>query len=135
VPSHLSVNALAQSCAFHSPFCGHLSVIRIFRQLADTLNAAMSFLFKIERVMGVNELPGRRCVIIPRVPEGSDCGIQARDVIQLRTRDGRTLDTHVHAVGWLNKSKGGSRIAIFLPSDVRTQDVPIGTEVRLMRNR
>src|SRR5215469_15632445 len=79
----------------------------------------MRFLFKIEEVF---EISGRGCVIVPAI-EGTDFKIRARDAIQLRTPEGRTLNTHILAVELLKVAAGPCRIAIMLPPDVLTQDV------------
>jgi len=88
----------------------------------------MTFLFKIEEVF---EVPTRGCVIVPVIEEGADFRIRARDAIQLRTPEGRTLDTHIGSVEFLKQAVGACRIGILLPSDVRKQDVPKGSEVWL----
>ena len=63
----------------------------------------MTFLFKIEEVF---EIYGRGCVIVPVVAEGADFKIRPRDAIQLRTPDGRTLNTHIGSVEFLKPEVG-----------------------------
>ena len=64
---------------------------------------------------------------------GVDVKVRARDQIQLRTPDGRVLDTHIAAID-LAKPRDGSqcRALIMLPRELVKKDVPIGTEVWLM---
>ena len=87
----------------------------------------MKLLFKVEDMFYIS---GRGCVIIPAIPEGLDFRIRAKDQIELRTPDGRVLQTHIASVQ-LAKPQDGSpcRMVIMLPPDVAKQDVPIGTEV------
>lgn len=88
----------------------------------------MTFLFKVEEVF---EIPTRGCVIVPVVGDGADFKIRARDAIQLRTPEGLTLDTHIDSVEFLKQAVGACRMGILLPSDVRKQDIPKGSEVWL----
>jgi len=92
----------------------------------------MTFLFKIEEVF---EVTGRGCVIVPAIAEGADFKIRPRDAIQLRTPEGRTLNTHIGSVEFLKQAVGACRMAILLPSEVLKQDVPKGSEVWLTHGR
>jgi hypothetical protein len=92
----------------------------------------MTFLFKIEEVF---EIPGRGCVIVPAIVEGADFKIRPRDAIQLRTPEGRTLNTHIGSVEFLTPAVGVCRMGILLPSDVLKQDVPKGSDVWLTHGR
>jgi len=92
----------------------------------------MRFLFKIEDVF---EISGRGCVIVPAIPEGTDFKIRARDAIQLRTPEGRTLNTYIRAVEMVKVAAGPCRIAIMLPPDVLKQDVAEGSEVWLTQGQ
>ncbi len=91
----------------------------------------MTFLFKIEEVF---EIYGRGCVIVP-VAEGADFKIRPRDAIQLRTPDGRTLNTHIGSVEFLTPEVGTCRMAILLPTDIQKQDVSNGSDVWLMQGQ
>jgi hypothetical protein len=102
------------------------------RHLAiDTLEeTAMLILFKVEDVF---EISGRGCVITPVIPADAAFKIRAKDPIQLRTPDGRVLDTHIAALEFLKPQDGGAcRTAIMLPRDLVKRDVPSGTEVWLL---
>ena len=91
----------------------------------------MTFLFKIEEVF---EIQGRGCVaIVPVIAEGADFKIRPRDAIQLRTPDGRTLNTHIGSVEFLNPEVGRCRMAILLPTDLQKQQAPKGSDVWLRR--
>ena len=92
----------------------------------------MAFLFKIEEVF---EIDGRGCVIVPLIAEGADFKIRQRDAIQLRTPDGRTLNTHIGSVELLTTEVGRCRMAILLPTDIQKQDVPKGSEVWLVQDQ
>ena len=92
----------------------------------------MTFLFKIEEVF---EIYGRGCVIVPVIAEGADFKIRPLDAIQLRTPDGRILDTHIGSVEFLKPGVGRCRIAILLPTDIQKQDVPKGSDVWLMQGQ
>jgi hypothetical protein len=91
----------------------------------------MTFLFKVEEVFQIHR---RGCVIVPDIAEGADFKIRPRDAIQLRTPDGRTLNTRIGSVEFL-KTEVGCRMAILLPTDVQKQDVPIGSAVWLTQRR
>ena len=87
----------------------------------------MRLLFKVEDVLDIS---GRGRVIAPVIPDGSDFKIRAKDRIQLRTPDGRVLETHIASIELLKPQDGGPcRMAIMLPCDLVQQDVPTGTEV------
>ena len=92
----------------------------------------MTFLFTIEEVF---EIPGRGCVIVPAIVEVADFKIRPRDAIQLRTPEGRTLNTHIGSVEFLKPAVGACRMGILLPSDVLKQDVPKGSDVWLTHGR
>jgi hypothetical protein len=92
----------------------------------------MTFLFKIEEVF---EICGRGCVIVPVIAEGADFKIRPRDAIQLRTPDGRTLNTHIGSVEFLTPEVGRCRMAILLPTDIQKQDVREGSDVWLMQGQ
>ena len=81
------------------------------------------------------EIYGRGCVIVPVIAEEADFKIRPRDAIQLRTPDGRTLNTHIGSVEFLTPEMGGCRMAILLPTDIQKQDVPIGSDVWLMQGQ
>ena len=55
------------------------------------------------------------------------------DSIQLRTSDGRVLETQVAAIGFVSGENLKSYVAFHLPSDVKEQDTPLGTEIWLVR--
>lgn len=92
----------------------------------------MMFLFKIEEVF---EIPGRGCVIVPAIGEGADFKLQRHDAIQLRTPEGRILNTHIGSVEFLKRAVKPGRLAILLPSDVERQDVATGSEVWLTQGK
>jgi translation elongation factor EF-Tu-like GTPase len=92
----------------------------------------MTFLFRIEDVF---EISGRGCVIVPAIVEGADFKIRPNDAVQLRTPEGRTLNTHIGSVEFLTPEVGMCRMGILLPPEVAETNVPTGTEVWLMQPR
>jgi len=60
-----------------------------------------------------------------------DFRLRANDPIQLRTPDGRVLDTYVAGIEMLCGPAVKDRMAFLLPKDVTKQDVPKGTEIWL----
>jgi len=90
----------------------------------------MTFLFKIEEVF---EIPGRGCVIVPVISEQADFKIRPRVAVQLRTPDGRTLNTHIGSVELLKPEMGRCRMAILLPTDIQKQEIAKESEVWLMQ--
>jgi len=90
----------------------------------------MPLLFTVEDVFAIH---GRGCVLVPAIPSGLDFKIKPTDQIQLRTPDGRVLDSRIESVEFLyGKNADGDRhcrMAIMLPKDIAKEDVPKGTEV------
>jgi hypothetical protein len=92
----------------------------------------MTFLFKVEVAF---EISGRGCVIVPAMVEGADWKIRQRDSIQLRTPDGRTINTQITSVEFLKPAVGKCRMAVVLSSKVLKRDVPNGTDVWLIQRQ
>ena len=59
----------------------------------------MRLFFKVEDVFHVS---GRGCVIVPAIPENLDFKVRTKDQIELRTPDGRILQTHIASVELAN---------------------------------
>ena len=87
----------------------------------------MRLILNVEYVFSMT---GRGLTLAPAVPDNLGFAIRPKDRIQLRTPNGRLLDTHIASFS-LGKPIGGgpTALAIELPSDIRRDDVPIGTEV------
>lgn len=83
-------------------------------------------------VEDVFDFGGRGLVLTPKIPDNLGFAIRAKDPIQLRTPDGRILETQIACFS-SGRPKGGPRrfYCIVLPSHLLKQDVPIGTEVWL----
>jgi hypothetical protein len=64
-----------------------------------------------------------------------DFRIRAKDQIELRTPEGRVLQTHIASVEFAKLQVAPCRMAIMLPVDIAKQDVPTGTEVWLLHER
>jgi len=90
----------------------------------------MTLLFKVEDVF---DLSGRGCVLAPQIFSNVDVKVHAKDQLQLRTPDGKVLDTHIASIE-LGKPQDGSpcRAFIMLPRELGKEDIPIGTEVWLV---
>ena len=86
----------------------------------------MRLLCKVEDAFYVSR---RGCVIVPTFSEGLDFRIRAKDHIELRTPDGRVLETYIVSLEFATRRESPSRMVIMLPPDIAKQDVPIGTEV------
>ena len=89
----------------------------------------MKLLCKVEDTFYIS---GRGCVIVPAIPEGLDFRIRAKDQIELRTPEGRVLQTHIASVELAKRQNAPCRMAIMLAADIAKQDVPTGTEVWLL---
>ena len=89
----------------------------------------MVFLSTVEDVFFIS---GRGCVIVPAIPRSSlDFRLRANDPIQVRTPDGRVLDTYVAGIEMSCGPAVKDAIAFLLPDNVSQQDVPKGTEIWL----
>jgi hypothetical protein len=84
----------------------------------------------ILKVGNVFNLTVRGLTLAPAIPDNSDFAVRPKDRIQLRSPNGRLLGTRIASFS-LGKPIGGgpTLVAIELPSDIRRDDVPIGTEV------
>lgn len=84
------------------------------------------------------QIRGRGCVLVPGLStEAGSPVVRVGDAIQLRTPDGRVIDTHIRGVEMINYLRKPERITapILLPSNLSTEDVPVGTEVFLVESR
>ena len=82
-------------------------------------------------VEDVFDIAGRGLVITPKIPDDLGFAVRPNDPIQLRTPDGRILDTYIACFSSGRPSGGRRFYDIVLPRDLQKQDVPIGTEVWL----
>jgi translation elongation factor EF-Tu-like GTPase len=90
----------------------------------------MEFFSTVESTFSV---AGRGLVIVPEVPQG-DFRIRAGTKIQLRTPDGRLLDSHITGVEFLKEALAAPcRMAILITRDIGRDDVPVGTEIWYFR--
>jgi hypothetical protein len=77
------------------------------------------------------EVAGRGCWIVPDVSKWSmDIQVGSKDKIQLRSPAGRVLDTCIDSVEFATKLTGPF-LVIGLPTAIRKEDVPDGTEIWL----
>jgi len=92
----------------------------------------MKLILKVEDVF---DLAGRGLTLAPAIPHDVGFAMRPKDRIQLRTPNGRILDTHIASFSFVTPVGGGRTIvAIELPSEMRREDVPIGTEVWFLSN-
>jgi hypothetical protein len=90
----------------------------------------MSFILTVEDVFDIR---GRGLTLGPKVPDNLGFAVRPKDRIQLRTPNGQRLDTYVASLSLGKPIGAGPTIAaIELPSDIRREDVPIGTQVWLL---
>jgi hypothetical protein len=68
-------------------------------------------------------------VIVPAIPTDFDFRSLAKHPIELRTPEGRVLQTHIGSVELPKRKDPPGQMMIMLPPDIAKQDVPIGTEV------
>jgi len=73
------------------------------------------------------EVTGRGCFVVPS-PSDLDFRVRVKDRLQLRTPGGVTLNTHITAVE-IACGTGPCRMAIGLPRDLKSSDIPAGTEI------
>ena len=92
----------------------------------------MIFLF---RVTDVFEIEGRGCILIPGLPAPSDAMpvIRKSDAILLRRPDGHEQSTYIREFESIRRDKFYPEIPILLPRDLTKSDVPVGTEVWLLK--
>jgi hypothetical protein len=108
-----------------------MSAMAIFSQLAKqdshlVRSLAMRRILKVEDVF---DIAGRGLVLTPKIPDNLGFAIRPNDRTQLRTPDGRILDTYISGFA-SGRPRGGRRCYyIVLSCDVLKRDVPIGTEV------
>jgi hypothetical protein len=82
-------------------------------------------------VEDVFDIAGQGLVLTPKIPDNLGFDVRPKDPIQLRTPDGRILETCIACFS-SGRPSGGRRIyCIVLPRDLEKRDVPIGTEVWL----
>jgi translation elongation factor EF-Tu-like GTPase len=90
----------------------------------------MTLLFKVEDVFDIS---GRGCVLAPQIFTTVDVKVREKDQLQLRTPDGKVLDTHIASIELGKPQLGGHcRAFIMLPRELDKKDIPIGTEVWLL---
>jgi hypothetical protein len=72
-------------------------------------------------------------VVVPGLSEStpSHIRIRPRDPISLRRPDGSIVETHIHALEFLDGPNRRVCVPILLPPGIAKADVPIGTEVWL----
>jgi hypothetical protein len=88
---------------------------------------AMRLILTVEEVF---DIAGRGLVLTPKIPENLGFAIRPKDPVQLRTPQGRTLETYIACFSSGRPRGGGHRFyCIVLPPDLPKSDVPIGTEV------
>lgn len=89
----------------------------------------MRLILKVEDVF---DIAGRGLVLGPKIPDDLGFAVRANDPIQLRTPDGRIVDTVIAGLASGRPIGGGRRFFdVVLPCDLQKQEVPVGTEVWL----
>lgn len=87
----------------------------------------VKFLAKVDDTFWIQ---GRGVVLVPG-QAASDFKIRVGTVLQLRTPDGRSIDTHIPGVEFLKESLDSERcqMAILVTSDVARDSVPSDSEI------
>jgi hypothetical protein len=88
------------------------------------------FFSKVEDVFRIT---GRGWVVLLGAME-QGIRVKPKDSIQLRTPDGRVLDTQVAAIEFVSGKNLKSHVAFRFPSDVKEHDAPLGTEIWVVRD-
>jgi hypothetical protein len=90
----------------------------------------MKLILKIEDAFDIS---GAGCVVTPEIPKNLGFNVRAKDPIQLRTPEGRVLDTYIDE--FMSGRPRFSRYRLYcivLPSPFSKRNIPIGTEVWLL---
>jgi len=84
-------------------------------------------------VEDVFDISGHGLILTPKIPDDLGLTVRPKDPIQLRTPDGRILETYIACFS-SGRPIGGDRrfYCIMLPRDFMKPDIPIGTEVWLV---
>jgi hypothetical protein len=91
----------------------------------------LEFFSKVDETF---EIAGRGCVVVPTVPRASlEFRLRAKDSIQLRTPDGRVLDTYIAGIEMICGSHVKEHMAFLLPQNITKQEIPKDTEIWLIR--
>ena len=90
----------------------------------------MTFFSKVEDVFRIK---GRGLFVLLGAMEHG-IRVKPEDSIQLRTPDGRVLDTQVPAIEFVSGKNLKGHIAFRFLSDVKEEDAPLGTEIWLVRD-
>jgi hypothetical protein len=86
--------------------------------------------FLISKVEGIFTLEGRGTVVSPGVPkDGLPRGVRSGDLVELRQPDGSKIQTKIAGVEYATLVSGGSQYPIRFLAEIRTEDVPLGTEI------
>ncbi len=87
----------------------------------------------LSTVEDVFEIEGRGCVVAPGLSESTPPHIRlrTRDPISLHRPDGSIVETHIHALEFLDGPNRRMCVPILLPPNITKADVPIGTEIWL----
>ena len=80
-----------------------------------------------DRVQTVFWITGRGLILVPENP-GGNYRLRLGDLLQLRTPDGRSVDTRMASIEMVC-GPNGCRLAIALPGDIGKDEISIGTEI------
>ena len=89
----------------------------------------------VSKIKDIFHISGRGAVIVLDGDTWApDVKLRKNDEIQLRTPDGRTIDTHIVSIEFLCGPKvSNSNTGVLLPSDIRRDQVPATSEIWLMQ--
>ena len=93
-------------------------------------------MIQISTIKDVFEIEGRGCVFVPGISDSApkDVVVRRGDAIELRKSDGSVVKTRIQDIEMVDYSvRTKSLIAFSLPREFSKRDVPVGTEVWLIR--
>lgn len=84
----------------------------------------------LSQVEDTFQIAGRGCVVVPAIPRSElNVSLRAKDAIQLRMADGRTVNTYIISMEMLCGPQVKDGIAFLLPGPITAKEIPKGTEI------
>ena len=86
----------------------------------------MTFVSKVEDTFEIQE---RGFVIVLAALSGSDFRLHKEDPIQMRTPEGKVIETRIASIELIKPVSGPCQMALLLPRDIVRSDIPADTEI------
>jgi hypothetical protein len=84
----------------------------------------------LSQVEDTFQIAGRGCIVVPSSPRSElNFSLRAKDPIQLCMADGRIINTYIVSIAMLCGPQVKDRMAFLLPSTIKAEEVPNGTEI------